>query len=132
MCLLLSIPRQNLMQAFRAVRNLFFSDIDKLGYQAQHAKPKCGCIRELHSFEGPHMGVRQFLRNESCLKIMKNAFYFMLKALFVLEIFTFLSWLFGYVEKRLDKKAMVNFKIYDVKDWTTNNRNTYITQYLKK
>ena len=31
----------------------------------------------------------------------KNAFYFMLKALFVLEIFTVLSRLFGYVEKRL-------------------------------
>ena len=38
----------------------------------------------------------------------------MIKALFVLEIFTFLSWLFDYVEKRLDKKAMVNYKTYDV------------------
>ena len=34
----------------------------------------------------------------------------MLKTLFVLEIFTFLSSLFGYVEKWLDKKAMVNLK----------------------
>ena len=42
---------------------------------------------------------------------MKNGFYFTLKALFVLEMFTFLPWLFGYVEKRLDKKAMVNFNI---------------------
>ena len=42
---------------------------------------------------------------------MKNAFYFMLKAL---EIFTFLLWLFGYVEKRLDKKAKANLKIHDV------------------
>ena len=42
---------------------------------------------------------------------MKNAFYFTLKALFVLGKFTFLSRLFGYVEKQLDKKAMVNFKI---------------------
>ena len=41
-------------------------------------------------------------------------FYFLLKALFVLEIITFLSWLFRYVEKRLDKKAIVIFKIYDV------------------
>ena len=50
-------------------------------------------------------------------KMMKNtAFYFMLKALFVFEIFTFLSWLFGYVEKWLDKKAVVNFKIYDFTD----------------
>ena len=59
-------------------------------------------------------------------------FYFMLKARFVLEIFTFLSWLFGYLETRLDEKAMVNFKIYDMADWTTNNYNTYITQYPKK
>ena len=54
---------------------------------------------------------------ESHLKIMKNAFYFMLKAL---EIFTFLLWLFGYVEKRLDKKAKANLKIHDVANWITN------------
>ena len=47
--------------------------------------------------------------NESSLKIMKNVFCFMLKALFVLEIFTFLYRIFGYVEKGRDKKAMVNF-----------------------
>ena len=38
----------------------------------------------------------------------------------------------GHVEKRLDKKALINFKIYDIKDWTTINYNTHITQYLKK
>ena len=32
-------------------------------------------------------------------KMMKNAFYFILKALFVLKIFKFLSWLFGHVEE---------------------------------
>ena len=37
--------------------------------------------------------------NESPLKMMKNAFYFVLKALFVLKIFRFLSWLFGHVDK---------------------------------
>ena len=63
---------------------------------------------------------------------MKNAFYFMLKALLIFEILTFTSWLFGYVEKRLDKKAMVNFKVNDVTDWTTNDHNTHIAQYLKK
>ena len=63
---------------------------------------------------------------------MKNAFYFMLKALLIFEILTFTSWLFGYVEKRLDKKAMVNFKVDDVTDWTTNDHNTHIAQYLKK
>ena len=62
--------------------------------------------------------------NESPLKMMKNNFHFMSKALFVLEIFTFLSRLFDYVENRL---AMVNFK-----DWTTNNYNIHIAQYLKK
>ena len=49
-----------------------------------------------------NLGFFQF--NESLLKMMKNTFYFMLKTLFFLEIFTFLSWLFGYVEERLDKK----------------------------
>ena len=47
---------------------------------------------------------------------MKNAFYFMLITPFVLEIFKFLSWFFGYEEK-----SMVNFKIYDVTDWKANN-----------
>ena len=32
-------------------------------------------------------GLRQFLPNESPLKMMKNAFYFTVKALFVLKIF---------------------------------------------
>ena len=47
-------------------------------------------------------GLRQFLAFESPLKVMKNAFNFTLKALFVLKIFKFLSWLFGHVEKRVD------------------------------
>ena len=64
--------------------------------------------------------------------MMENAFYFIFKALFVLEIFTFLSWVFGYVEWRFDKKAAIYFKIYDATDWTTNSYNTHITQYLKK
>ena len=38
---------------------------------------------------------------------MKNAFYFMLRALFNFEIFTFLSWLFGYVENGLIGKLML-------------------------
>ena len=55
---------------------------------------------------------------------MKNIFYFLLKALLVLEIFKFLSWLFDYVEKRLDKKAKINFKIYEFTEWITSNYNT--------
>ena len=38
---------------------------------------------------------------------MKNVFYFMLKALSVLKIFTFLFWLFGYEEKHLVKKVKI-------------------------
>ena len=41
--------------------------------------------------------------NGSPLKIMKNSFYFTFKALFVLEIFTFLSRVFGYIEKESAK-----------------------------
>ena len=68
---------------------------------------------------------------------MKNVFYFMLKAAFVLKIFTFLFYLiffffFVYTEKQLDKRVKVNFKIYDVKNWIRNNHNTHIAQYLKK
>ena len=40
--------------------------------------------------------------NESRLKMMKNVFYFILKALLVLKIFKFLSELFAHVEKGLD------------------------------
>ena len=69
--------------------------------------------------------------NENPLIMMKNAFYFMLKAFSVLVIFKFLSWLFGYVEKPLDKKTMVNFKVYEVTNWTANDYNTHIAQYLK-
>ena len=64
--------------------------------------------------------------------MVKNAFYVMLKALFVLEIFTVLPWLFGYVEMQLDREVVVNFKIYDAIDWATNNYNTHITHYLKE
>ena len=52
--------------------------------------------------KGALSGLRPYLANESPLKIMKNAFYFSLKAPFVLKIFKLLSLLFGHVEKRLD------------------------------
>ena len=41
-------------------------------------------------------GLRQFL-TERPLRMMKKKIYFMLKALFVLDIFNFLSSLFGYL-----------------------------------
>ena len=64
--------------------------------------------------------------------MMENAFYFILKVLFVLKIFKFLSWLFGHVEKQLDQKDKVNLKIFDVTSWLTYNYNTHIAEYLTK
>ena len=51
-------------------------------------------------------------------KMMKNAFYFILKVFFVLKIFKYLSWLLG-----LDYKIRL---LYGVTTWLTNNCNTRI------
>ena len=48
---------------------------------------------------------------------MKNAFYFTSKALFVLKIFKFLSWLFSHVKKQLDYKGKVDLKFNDITAW---------------
>ena len=53
--------------------------------------------------------------------MMTDAFYFILKALFVLKIFK---------SERLDQKDKVSFKIYDVAAWLTENYDTHIAQYL--
>ena len=58
--------------------------------------------------------MKQFLATESPLKLMRNAFYFTLEALFILKIVKFLSLLLGNIEKQLDYKDNVNFNIYDV------------------
>ena len=52
------------------------------------------------NIKGSLSGLRQFLATEAALKIMKNAFYFTLKALFVLKIFKRFSWGFGHAQKR--------------------------------
>ena len=54
--------------------------------------------------KGALPGLIKFLAIESSLKMMKNAFYFTSKVLFVLKIFKFLSELFGHVAKQLDQK----------------------------
>ena len=86
----------------------------------------------LSIFKSSLLGVRKFLAAESPLKLMKNAFYITLKALFVLKIFKFLSWLFGHPGKRFGKKVKFNFKICDVKDWEAINYNTHVAQHLKE
>ena len=44
--------------------------------------------------------------------------FWVLYDVFVTDSVSRVSWLFGHVEKRFDNKAMVNFKIYEVIDWT--------------
>ena len=63
---------------------------------------------------------------------MKNAFDFTLKDLFVLTILKFLSWLLGHVKGLSHLKDKIDFKIYDVTAWLTDNCITYTDQYLKK
>ena len=64
--------------------------------------------------------------------MMKNPFYFLfhLKGSLYLKYFSFDFC--GYVGKWLDKKAKVNFNIYNVTNWEINNCNTHIAQYFKK
>ena len=54
------------------------------------------------SFKDALSALRQLLATESPLKMIKNAYYFTSKALFVLKIFKVLSWLFGHVSKQPD------------------------------
>ena len=64
--------------------------------------------------------------------MMKDAFYFILKAFFVLKVGKFFYDILAVQEKGLDWKDRVNFKIHDVTTWLTNNYNTHISQYLTK
>ena len=61
--------------------------------------------------------------------MMKNVFYFILKALVVLKIFKFLSKFAGHVGKPLDYKDKANFEIHDVTTWEINNCNTSNAQW---
>ena len=77
--------------------------------------------------------LRQLLATtESPSKMMKIAFYFILKAFLVLKIFKIFSWIFGHVKKRLDQEDDVDFKIHDVTTWLTHNLNTHVDQYFKR
>ena len=58
--------------------------------------------------------------------MMKNAFYFMIKALF-LEIMTYFSLNFDCVKSGFEEKVMVIFKIYCVTGWTRSNYNNLVS-----
>ena len=87
------------------------------------------CAEFFYLVKGTLSSLRQCLATKGPLKIIKNAFYFTLKALFILNIFKFLPWIFGHI-KQLDSEDKVNFKIYDVATWLRSNANTHINQYL--
>ena len=55
---------------------------------------------------------------------------FTLKALFITEINEFLFSVFSHVRKRLDKKAKVNFKTYDLTKWITNSQSMKLGQLV--
>ena len=68
---------------------------------------------------------------ESPLKIMKNAFYFILKALFILKIFkVFVMTFWSCSKKGVIRK--IHDKIHDVTGRITNTFNTHIAKYLMK
>ena len=82
---------------------------------------------------GSHFVKRNFFiySNASPSKMMKNAFYFILKALFILKIFKFLSWIFGHVEQTawLEKQGWFrNFWRHILVN--KELKHTYIAQYL--
>ena len=52
------------------------------------------------AIKGALSGLKQISLTETSLKMKKNVFYFTLKALLVIKIFKFLSWIFDHVEKR--------------------------------
>ena len=54
-------------------------------------KNKLYLLFSILALKGPLSGLRQFFANETFLKMMRNAFYFTLKTLFVLKIFKFLA-----------------------------------------
>ena len=75
----------------------------------------------------------KFLATERLLKvfkkILKNTYFTHLKSsIFIFFLFS----PFGPVEKRLTMKAMINFKIDDVKNWETNNYNIGFARHLMK
>ena len=93
----------------------------------------CHSNLEKAILKGAFSGLRELLATEIPLKMMKIAFYFTFKALFVLKILKFLSLIFSHVEKRLYYKEKVNFEIYDVTIWEIQLQYTYypVSQELK-
>ena len=95
-CILLFLPFQR--QPHNMIRH----------NQAIRLQKPINCLSVFHHFVGlvlkvglsPSKKIYFICFNEDLLKLMKNAFYFILKGFFVLKILKFLSWLFGHVGKK--------------------------------
>ena len=81
--------------------------------------------------QGTLKGLRQLLASEIPLKNMKNAIYFTFKALSVLKVFKFLSWLFGHVENGLIRKIRLISKFMTSQPGKETIA-IHIAQYFKK
>ena len=86
------------------------------------------CFHDFSWFFNNSLVVRYFWINTNFKVVLlpskKFAFIFFNESPFFLEIYFFPDFLV----EQLHKKAMVNFKIYDVTDWNTSNCNTHIAQ----
>ena len=68
-----------------------------------HTHTHTHCTQKMKfSIKGALSGLRQFLAIERTLKLMRNAFYFTSKALFVLKIFKIFVLIFWSCNKRFD------------------------------
>ena len=70
--------------------------------------------------------------NESRLKIVKNAFCFILNALFFSRYLNFCLGFLVIQKRQLDEKENFKFKIYGIATWLTNTYDTHITKNLTK
>ena len=82
-----------------------FKIIQMVPNRAKHHKYSSWNQFLVIQLKGALSGLRQFLATESPLKMIKNVFYFTSKALLVLKILKFLSWIFGHDQNGLIKKV---------------------------
>ena len=91
-----SVKRKDVRQNFakftekHIFQSLFFNKV--AGWKPETFRSShWRCSVKQGALKGALFGLRQYLVNESPLKILKNPFYFTLKALFVLKIYFLIS-----------------------------------------
>ena len=98
------------------ITSKLFRVVIKAGCSGMHLKSSYfgSQISEQYGFRAALSDLRQFLAIETPLRMMKNAFYFTLKSLFVLKIFKFLSWLLVIYKNGLIRKISLIVKIFNL------------------